>query len=349
MMLNLMHNTIAFMQRWPGLMAVLAFAAGVASYVLVERKQALAQIIAVLLLLSWLWLLLDNWLRERIEQRFGIALSPVLVRFALQTVHQESLFFALPFFLAVTSWHHGQAAFTILIIFCALVSVVDPLYYKKLAPHRTIFVVFHAFALFVVLLIVLPVLMQLTTSQSMAAALAIAVLLSLPSLGAIMPGGRWWRVPLLLCLLSVLSAGLWQLRSWVPPAALRLNSITLSHDIDQEQRKPGKSLTSISSNDLQQGLYSFTAVTVPRGLNEQIFHVWLHNGKEVDRIKLDISGGRDSGYRAWSRKLNFPPHPAGKWRVEVVTESEQLIGLARFTVTAPPVTQPEAAQPQAGF
>jgi hypothetical protein len=349
MMLNLMHKIIAFMQRWPGLMAVAAFAAGVASYILVERKQSLAQIVALLLLLSWFWLLLDNWLRERIEQRFGIVLSPVLLRFALQTVHQESLFFALPFFLAVTSWHHGQAAFTVLIIFCALVSVVDPLYYKKLAPHRTLFVVFHAFALFVVLLIVLPVLMQLTTSQSMAAALGIAVLLSIPSLGDIMPGGRWWRVPLLLCLLTVLSAGLWQLRSWVPPAALRLTTITLSHDIDLEQRKPGKSLNQISSHDLQQGLYSFTAVKVPRGLNEQIFHVWLHNGKEVDRIKLDISGGRDSGYRAWSRKLNFPPNPEGKWRVEVVTESEQLIGLARFTVTATPLTQPAAAQPQAGF
>ena len=344
--INLMHKTIAFMQRWPGLMAVLAFAGGVASYILVERKESLAQLIAVFLLLSWLWLLLDNWLRERIEQRFGIALSPILVRFVLQTVHQESLFFALPFFLAVTSWHHGQAAFTILIIFCALVSVVDPLYYKKLAPHRTLFVVFHAFALFVVLLIVLPVLMQLTTSQSMAAALGIAVLLSLPSLGAIMPGGRWWRVPFLLCLLTVLSAGLWQLRSWVPPAALRLNAITLSHEMDYEQRKPGDSISQINNHDLQQqGLYSFTAVTVPRGLKEQIFHVWLHNGKEVDRIQLNITGGSATGYRAWSHKLNFPANAEGKWRVEVVTESEQLIGLARFTVTA----AAPAPLPQADF
>ena len=79
-------------------MAVLAFASGIASYVLVDRKESLAQLIALFLLVSWLWLLLDNWLRERIEQRFGITLSPTLVRFVLQMVHQESLFFALPFF-----------------------------------------------------------------------------------------------------------------------------------------------------------------------------------------------------------------------------------------------------------
>jgi len=334
MMLNLMHKLIALMQRFPGLLAVLAFASGVASYILVERKESLAQLMALFLLVSWLWLLLDNWLRERIERRFGIALSPNLVRFVLQMVHQESLFFALPFFLAVTSWHHGQAVFTLLIMLCALVSVVDPLYYRKLAPQRTLFVVFHAFALFVLLSIVLPVLLQLTTSQSMATALGIAVLLSLPSLGAIMPGGRWWRVPFLLCLLTVLSAGLWQLRSWVPAAAIRLNTITLSHEMDYAQRKPGDGISQINSQDLkQQGLYSFTSITVPRGLNEQIFHVWMHNGKEVDRIKLNIIGGGASGYRAWSHKLNFPANSEGNWQVEVVTESEQLIGLARFTVT----------------
>jgi hypothetical protein len=343
---NLMHKTIEFMQRWPGLLALVAFASGVASYILVERKTALAQLIAVFLLLSWLWLLLDNWLRERVEQRFGIALSPNLLRFVLQMVHQESLFFALPFFLAVTSWQHGQAIFTALLILCALVSVVDPLYFRKLAPHRTLFVVFHAFTLFVVLSIILPVLLQLTTSQSLAAALAIAVLLSLPALGALLPGGRWWRVPLLL-LLSALSAGLWQLRSWVPPAALRLNAITLSHDVDYEQRKPGRSIHQLDESALHHlGLFSFTAVKAPRGLHEQIFHVWLHNGKEVDRIKLDISGGRASGYRAWSRKQNFPANAVGKWQVKVVTESEQLIGLARFTVT-PAAAKPvqEAVQP----
>lgn len=331
-MLTVIHKLIAIMQRFPGLMALLAFASGVASYILVERKTALAQIIALLLVLSWLWLLLDNWLRERIEQRFGIALSPNLVRFALQMLHQESLFFALPFFLAVTSWQHGQAVFTLLLVLCALISVVDPFYYRKLAPQRTLFVVFHAFTLFVVLSIILPVLLQLTTSQSMAAALAIAIMLSLPSLGSLMPGKRWWRVPFLMALLCILAAGMWQLRSFVPPAAMRLNTIVLTQEMNTTEREPGEGITQLTTNALSQGLYSFTAVTVPRGLNEAVFHVWRHNGQEVDRIKLDIRGGRESGYRAWSRKLNFPPHSQGQWQVEVITESEQLIGLMRFTV-----------------
>jgi hypothetical protein len=335
MLKNLMLHFITLMQRRPGLLAVLAFSSGIASYMLVERKESLAQLIAVMLLLSWLWLLLDNWLRDRVEQHFGITLSPTLMRFTLQMVHQECLFFALPFFLAVTHWSHGQAVFTLLILLCALISLIDPLYYKKLAPHHTLFVVFHAFALFVVLLVILPILLQLTTSQSLAAALSIACVLSLPSLGALMPNGHWWRLPIMVLLLGALSAGLWQLRSFVPPAALRLTDIMLTDEVDYQQRTPGRNIEQLDSVTLQQqGLFSFTAVKAPRGLNEKIYHVWLLNGKEVDRIMLDIKGGREKGYRAWSRKKNFPPNPVGQWQVKVITESEQLIGLSRFTVTA---------------
>lgn len=331
---SLISQFAYLMQNRPGLMAVLAFSSGLASYVLVERKESLAQFIALFLLISWLWLLIDNWLRDRVEQRFGVALSPNIMRFALQMVHQECLFFALPFFLAVTSWDHPQAFFTVLIMLCAVISLIDPLYYKKLAPNRTLFVLFHAFALFVVLLVILPILLNLTTSQSLATALIIAVLLTIPSLGQLVVNGHYWRLPLLVFMLCVFSGGLWLMPSWVPPAALRLTGITLSHQVDLEQRKPGVSIKALDTYTLHhQGLYSWTAVKAPRGLNEKIFHVWLLNNKEVDRITLDISGGREQGYRAWTHKLNFPQNAVGQWQVKVVTESEQLIGLTKFTVT----------------
>lgn len=322
------------MQQRPGLLAVFAFCSGVASYLLVERKESFSQIIAILLLVSWVWLIVDNWLRDKVEQRFGVAVSPNFMRFALQMVQQESLFFALPFFLAVTSWNHPQAVFTSLIILCAFISVVDPLYYKKLAKHSILFTVFHNFALFVVILVTLPILLNLTTSQSLTIALITSVICTLPSLGNLMPNARWWRFPLLVLLLSALSAGLWQLRSWVPPAALRLTDITVSHQVDIAQRKPIGNVKQLDVNTLrQEGLYSWTAVKAPRGLNEKIFHVWIFNNQVVERIALDITGGREQGYRAWTHKMNFPVDSVGKWQVHVVTESGQLIGLAKFNVT----------------
>ena len=52
---NLLLQLAEQLQRYPGLMAVLAFASGIASYVLVDRKESLAQLIALFLLFSWLW------------------------------------------------------------------------------------------------------------------------------------------------------------------------------------------------------------------------------------------------------------------------------------------------------
>ncbi|MGV2836997.1 DUF2914 domain-containing protein, partial [Pseudomonas shirazensis] len=80
------------------------------------------------------------------------------------------------------------------------------------------------------------------------------------------------------------------------------------------------------------GLYAYTAINAPRGLNERIYHVWQLNGKEVDRIALDIHGGRKEGYRAWTHKQNFPPNPVGRWQVRVLTEDGQVIGVLRFKV-----------------
>jgi hypothetical protein len=81
------------------------------------------------------------------------------------------------------------------------------------------------------------------------------------------------------------------------------------------------------------GLYAYTSINAPRGLDERIYHVWRHNGEEVDRIALDIHGGRKEGYRAWTHKQNFPPDVLGKWQVRVLTEDGQMIGVLRFEVT----------------
>ena len=60
--------------------------------------------------------------------------------------------------------------------------------------------------------------------------------------------------------------------------------------------------------------------------------MWQLNGKEVDRIALNINGGRKEGYRAWTHKQVFPANPIGRWQVRVLTEDGQVIGVLRFRV-----------------
>ena len=63
-----------------------------------------------------------------------------------------------------------------------------------------------------------------------------------------------------------------------------------------------------------------------------MFHRWVHEGREVDRIPLHIEGGREQGYRAWTRKTGFPADCRGDWKVQVITDGGQLIGEMRFRV-----------------
>ena len=321
-------------RRYPGTVALFGFVSGVASFVLVERHAGLAKVIAFVMLISWLWLVLESGLRRSLQRWFGWQVPPPLLRYATQMVHQESLFFIIPFFAITTTWNSGQAVFTGLLGLAALVSLVDPLYYRWLAPRRWMYLGFHALTLFAVLLTALPIIFHLSTPQSYQLALGVAVVLALPSLSGLFPRWNWRTVPGIVLLAIALGAGGWLGRTWVPPATLWLTDVAVTMSLDDRQRKPGKGLRELSSAELKaNGLYAYTAINAPRGLKERIYHEWTHNGQRVDRIALDISGGREAGYRAWTHKRNFPADPSGRWRIRVVTEAGQMIGMLRFRVT----------------
>ncbi|MEX1027178.1 MAG: DUF2914 domain-containing protein [Candidatus Paceibacterota bacterium] len=81
--------------------------------------------------------------------------------------------------------------------------------------------------------------------------------------------------------------------------------------------------------------YVFSSVFAPTGLETQIVHHWRYYddavAKWVDRgsISFTVVGGRDGGFRGYSRKSGITP---GGWRVDVETSNGQLIGRIRFDV-----------------
>jgi hypothetical protein len=82
-------------------------------------------------------------------------------------------------------------------------------------------------------------------------------------------------------------------------------------------------------------VYAFSAVFSPSNLNLTILHEWQHydeaSGKwlTVGTVTLSVIGGRDGGFRTFSVWTNLS---AGKWRVNVKTESGQMIGQLRFNL-----------------
>lgn len=220
---NLTHyiqRILELMKRYPGVIALGGFISGVGSFILVDRQQGLATWIAVIMLVSWIWLMLENSLTQLFTKIFKREIPQPLLRYATQMIHQESLFFVLPFFFITTAWNSGQLVFTGLLGASALVSIIDPLYYKWLAPRRWLFLALHTLTLFAALLTALPIILHLTTAQSFKLALGIAMLLSFPSLASIFPIRNLRGALMLLGMTLAIGGTGWLLRSWVPPATL---------------------------------------------------------------------------------------------------------------------------------
>ena len=82
------------------------------------------------------------------------------------------------------------------------------------------------------------------------------------------------------------------------------------------------------------GLAAYTAVHAPAGLHQAIEHVWRKNGQVIARVPLSpVQGGRAEGFRTWSRKSDLGTPLPGRYAVDVMTASGQLIGRLSFTVT----------------
>lgn len=324
-------------RRHPYLFAALGFAAGIASFLLVDRQKDSAGLIAVLMLAGWLWLILEDPLRRLISLIPGVDLPPPLVRFTTQLIHQESFFFVLPFFAITTTWTSLQGVFTVLIGVAGLISILDPVYHGWLTRHRWLYLAFHCLALSTILLTALPLILHLTTWESYIITAVLTLILALPSLAQTIPLAGVKRVAGMLALLMALTATAWFGRFAVPPATLWLTESRISHLVDREELEPGRPLeTPTAEAVLNRGVYAYTAIRAPRGLHETVYHEWVHNGRVYDRIPLEVTGGREAGYRAWSHKLSFPPNPEGTWYVRVKTESDQMVGQVHFRVREGP-------------
>lgn len=89
--------------------------------------------------------------------------------------------------------------------------------------------------------------------------------------------------------------------------------------------------------------YAYSAIFSPGKFSITVKHVWKRYDKEagkwrvVSEASLPVLGGRESGYRTYSVSEQLTD---GKWRVDVTTESGQLIGRMTFRVETVEATPP---------
>ena len=84
-----------------------------------------------------------------------------------------------------------------------------------------------------------------------------------------------------------------------------------------------------------QPVYIFSAVFSPADFNLTIVHEWQHYDETQNRwitesmINLPVVCGRDGVFRTYSARKNID---SGKWRVNIKTEQNQIIGTTRFNI-----------------
>lgn len=334
---DIINRVMALANRYPWVIPTFAFTSGLVSFFLVERKlEHFGQLISILMLVSWIWLAAEGLLQRGISHWFDIEIPPALLRYVTQLVHQESLFFVVPFFFITTAWNSGQIVFTSLLIVAAFISITDPIYYHWLAPRRWLYFIFHGVTLFASLLTTLPLIFHLPTPQSYLWSLVIAALLTCPAVARSL-SLNWWKRIFIFLLLTLITCGIgFLVRPWIPPASLWLTQVAITDHISDENHSPNQPLKVITRTQLNAGVYAYTSIHAPRGLNERIYHQWRLNGKNLDKIPLTITGGREEGYRSWSHKMNFPADSIGNWQIYVMTDAEQVIGVLRFKVVDSP-------------
>lgn len=308
----------------------LSLLTGVGGALLMNRSPERAWVVVVAALLAWA-LLAGLHLWERVlRDREHAALAPSAkergARFALlltsQLSVQQALLFPLPFYLRAVTWHAGHVAFLVTYAAALVVALWDPLYAAVAKRALTSFLLF-SFAVFAGLAVVLPML-GLSNRVALIAAGA-ATTVGVPALLWLRARSRWLRIGAVAAALP--AAGLSLVAApLVPPAPLELVSAGIGTGV-KERELVGAGQALVQPLDL----YCHTAVKAPLGLHDELFHVWTRDGKTLDRVALNVRGGRAEGFRTWSRTRATAP---GAHRCEVQTASGQVLGGTGATVQA---------------
>lgn len=83
------------------------------------------------------------------------------------------------------------------------------------------------------------------------------------------------------------------------------------------------------------GVYFFSSVSAPAKLSAPISHVWEYYDPQLLRwvekstVAFTLAGGREDGYRAYSKKETVQ---SGLWRVSVKVDAKRIIGRLKFYI-----------------
>jgi hypothetical protein len=241
-----------------------------------------------------------------------------------QSLVQTCLFFSGPFYLQASAFTPAQCVFLAAFTLAAAVSAWDPWCVRALL-HPLIGPALSAFAAFVAWNAALPMLgMPHRRAMWLSAALVSALI---PLVYLLRerehPRRFWWGLagallPLLLAALGVRA---------LPAAPLKVVDIGIGSAVT-ERTLVGRAVRLAQP---PAKLWCYSAIFAPRGLKEDLVHVWSLDGHELTQIALTVRGGRKLGFRTWSY-LPLPRGARGEYACQVRTQFGQTLGVSAVRV-----------------
>lgn len=318
-----------FLTRWG--ISVASLASGLATLLVFRRGVPHVGWIVGYMVVLWLLFLVLTQVRERLVTR-GRRLVVTAGDYTIQTLYHGLLLFVLPGYFASTTFDGITAPFFLVLAAATLITTVDPWYRALVHPRAWLGRAFFAFALFAGLNVALP-LVGVPPAWALLGSAALAALAVTPAYARL--AGSWRSAALLAAVSAAVSVALaWLAMAAVPPVPLQLVRPTIARAVVDLEPVDPVSHVSLAELAAGGGLVAYTPVAAPAGLRQVIVHRWRHEGREVSMLRLPspVRGGRAAGFRTFSRKSDFPPESRGRWTVDVLTASGQLIGRVRFTV-----------------
>lgn len=133
--------------------------------------------------------------------------------------------------------------------------------------------------------------------------------------------------------------------NWIPPVPMALKHIGIYHHVSKPdyfytltyEQPPVTRFWETSSVVYHyipgDTVFCFASVFAPTSMKKTIYHRWNYYNRQTgswevrDRLRYDLLGGRDGGYRGFSSKMFLAD---GDWRIDVVTEDDLLLGSVHF-------------------
>ncbi|MEX2224128.1 MAG: DUF5924 family protein [Candidatus Rokuibacteriota bacterium] len=324
---------VGWLGGWP--VSIVSLGLGLAALLVFRRGLPHVGWIVGYLLLLWLLFVLITQLRAPLLER-GRRLVLTAADYTIQTLYHNLLLFVLPAYYVAATLDSPNVVFPALVAAGAVVTAIDPLYRRLVHPRPWLNHALLGFSIFAALNVALP-LVGIQPILALAGSATLAALALAPAFRREGTFG-WLRAHARALAAAVVALILvWSGRALVPPAPLFLARAVAARSVaNLEPVEPVESGRVPAATVLEWGeLAAYTAVYAPAGVRQPIAHVWWRDGEPLARVALPtpVMGGRRQGFRTHSRHTDLTPPVSGRYRVDVVTASGQLIGRLHFTVT----------------